>query len=183
MVIGWRPRVVATRALEVRPFGGDEVNVKRFSILLFLTAALLAIQVGCASGPAGPTGTASEIADRIIDEAGLQRLAEARSLESDEDKLFFLGSADYPPFADAAVVQAMIRIDPRLLVVIRAADEKDVPQIKTDLEKNIDPNRLICVRFSLDDVVLDSRGDVVFMTINPDAEQRTALAETFKKIE
>ena len=157
--------------------------MKRFSILLFVTTILLAIQVGCASGPAGPAGTASEIADGIIDEAGIERLAEARSLETDEDKLFFLGSADYPPFADAAVVQAMIRIDPRLLVVIRAADEKDVPDIKADLEKNIDPDRLICVRFSLDDVVLDSRGDVVFMAINPDAEQRTALAEAFKKIE
>jgi len=170
-------------AQELRLTGGDAVALKRLGAALSLMLVLLATHVGCASGPAGPAGTASEIADRIVAETGLERLGDARGLETDEDKLFFLGSSDYPPFADASVVQAMIRIDPRLIVVIKATNEKDVPEIKADLEKNIDPNRLICVRFSLDDVVFDSRGDVVFMAINPDAEQRVALAEAFEKIE
>ena len=159
------------------------MTVKRWSLVLFSMTCLLAIQIGCTSGPVGPAGAATEIADKIIAEAGLERFWDPQSLETDEDKLFFLGSADYPPFADAAVVQAMIRIDPRLLVVIRAFDPDEVRQIKSELEKNIDPNRLVCVMFSPDDVVLDSRGDVVFMAINPDAEQRAALAEAFKNIE
>ena len=159
------------------------MTVKRFAGLLFLATTLLAIQVGCASGPAGPAGTASEIADKIFEEAGVQRFGDAQSVDTDEGMEFFLGSADYPPFADLAVVQPMISIDTRMLYVIRAADEKDVPEIKADLEKNIDPNRLICVTFSLDDVVMDSKGDVVFMIINSKAEERTALADAFKKIE
>ena len=157
--------------------------VKRFSILLFVTTILLAIQVGCASGPAGPVGTAVEIAEKLVAETDLTRLGEARPIETDDDMTFFLGSTDYPQFTDVAVVQALIRVDPRLIVVIRAFDPDEVRQIKSALKNNIDPNRLICVRFSLDDVVIDSRGDVVFMAINPDAEQRTALAEAFEKIE
>ena len=169
-------------AQELRLTGGDAVPAKRFVGLLVVMIALLAIQVGCTSAPAGPAGTASEIADKIFEQAGVQAFGDARAVETDEDMEFFLGSADYPPFADSAVVQPMISIDTRLLYVIRAADEKDVPEIKADLEKNIDPTRLICVTFSLDDVVVDSQGDVVFMTINSKAEERTALAEAFKEI-
>ena len=77
----------------------------------------------------------------------------------------------------------MISIDTRVLVVIRAAAKGDVEDIKTKLKENVDPNRVVCVTFSLEDVAVESRGDVVLMTINTDAEQRTALVEAFKNIE
>ena len=51
------------------------------------------------------------------------------------------------------------------------------------LKKNVDPNRVVCVTFTLDDVAIESRGDVVFMTINTDAEQRSALVEAFLSID
>jgi len=35
----------------------------------------------------------------------------------------------------------------------------------------------------MEDVVIESRGDVIFMTINSDPEQRIALAEAFSTIE
>ena len=51
------------------------------------------------------------------------------------------------------------------------------------MKENIDPNRVVCVTFSLEDVAIESRGDVILMTINTDAEQRTAMVDAFKSID
>ena len=154
-------------------------------IPLFCVIGLsLALLTGCGVGESAPAGTASEIADKVFAESGVEfRAPERLSLEGDDEREFYLGSTDYPAFADSVAVVPMIRIDTRVLYVIKAAKKGDVKEIKVTLKENIDPNRLICVTFSLEDVVIDSRGDVIFMTINSDTEQRAALAEAFKTIE
>jgi len=144
----------------------------------------LALLTGCGVGESEPAGTAAEIADKVFAVSGVGfRAPESLSLEGDEEREFYLGSTDYPAFADSVAVVPMIRIDTRVLYVIKATKKGDVEGIKATLKENIDPNRLICVTFSLEDVVTDSRGDVIFMTINSDAEQRAALAEAFRTIE
>ncbi len=154
--------------------------------LLFLMVVVLSLSIigACSSDePATPAGTAAEIVDKIFAEAGVESFGMSQNLDKSEDIEFYLGSTDYPDFEDAVVVMPMISIDTRTLYVIKAADKSDVAKIMTKLEQNIDPNKLICVTFTLEDVVIDSRGDIVFMTINSNPEQRTALAEAFKVIE
>ena len=156
--------------------------VKRAMLWLVVTSAL-AVLAACAGGEAAPTGTAAEIIDKVFTQASVEPFGMSQSLATDEDIAFFLGSTDYPPFAEAVAVMPMISIDTRVLVIIKAADKGNVERIKAGLEENIDPNRLVCVTFSPQDVAIESRGDVILMTINTDAEQRTALVEAFKGIE
>ena len=153
--------------------------------VLLLTALVLSLAIlgGCAGGETGPAGTAAEIADEIFAESGVESFGMAQDLAKAEDREFYLGSADYAEFADSVVITPMISIDTRMLYIIKAADQGDVEAINTKMEENIDPTRLICVTFHLDDVVIDSRGDVIFMTINSNAEQRASLVEAFKSIE
>jgi len=149
-----------------------------------LVAVLLfAVLAGCAGGTAAPAGTAAEIADKIFAESQVEPFGMSQSLATDADKELFLGSADYPAFADSIAVMPMINIDTRVLVVIKAAAKGDVEDIKAKLKENIDPNRVVCVTFSLEDVAIENRGDVILMTINTDAEQRTALVEAFETID
>ncbi len=152
--------------------------------LLFTITISLAFLIGCAGDGSGPSGTADEIADKVFTESGVTfRAPERFSLAGDEEREYYLGSVNYPEFTDSVAVVPMIRIDTRVLYVIKTADRSDVEEIKSTLEENVDPNRLICVTFTLEDVVIESRGNVIFMTINSDAEQRTALTEAFKTIE
>jgi len=155
------------------------------NIVLLLLAIILStvILAGCAGGESAPAGTAAEIADNIFKQAGVEPFGMSKTLENDDDIEFLLGSKDYPKFADSMVSLPMISIDTRVLYVIKAANKGDVETIKTKLDENIDPNRLICVTFSLEDVVIESRGDVIFMTINSNPEQRIALTEAFRTIE
>ncbi|MFC2032283.1 YbaY family lipoprotein [Chloroflexota bacterium] len=134
-------------------------------------------------GDSAPTGTAAEIAGKIFAKSGVQSFGMSQSLEKDEDKEFLLGSKDYPEFVDSVAITPMISIDTRVLYIIKAANKGDVEVIKTKLDENIDPNKLICVTFTLEDVVIESRGNVIFMTINSNAEQRTVLTEAFKTID
>ena len=158
--------------------------MKLASVFLFVAVASLAILTGCTEGESAPTGTASEIADKVFAASGVSfRMPDWVTLDGDEERDYYLGSTDYPVFVDSVAVVPAIRIDTRVLYVIKVASKGDVDVIKASLEENIDPNRLICVTFSPEDVVIDSRGEVIFMTINSDEEQRTALAQAFQSIE
>ena len=152
-------------------------------VLFFAVLVSLLALVGCAGGQAAPTGTAGEIADKVFSASGVDPFGMQQSLATDEDYEFYLGSRDYPAFSEAVAVMPMINIDTRVLVMIKAADKGDVEDIKTRLRENIDPNRVVCVTFSLEDVAIESRGEMILMTINTDAEQRTALVEAFKSID
>ena len=154
--------------------------MKKVYLLAF--TVLLVILIGCTSSSSAPVGTAGEIAEKIFTQAKVESFGMSQPL-NDENIEFYLGSSDYPEFADSVVIAPMISIDTRVLYVIRAATKSDVETIKTKLDENIDPARLICVTFAMEDVVIDSRGDVIFMTINSNVEQRTALSEAFKTIE
>lgn len=155
--------------------------------LIFLFVVLILFQTilpGCGVVESAPSGTASEIADKIFEVSGVTfRAPERLSLEKDEDREFYLGSIDYPEFADSVAVVPMIRVDTRVLYIIEAFNKGDVEIIKTALKENINPDRLVCVRFSLEDVVIENRANVIFMIINPIAEEKEALAEAFRTIE
>ncbi len=153
------------------------------AIAIALIAGLLVS--ACSSGSSGsaaPTGTAAEIAQKVFDEAKVEPFGETRTLETPEDIAFFLGSTNYPPFVDTAVVQPMISIDARIMYVLEVASEQEAADVVKQLETDVDPNKLICVTFTMDDVVIDSRGTVVFMVIDSKAEERDALANAFKTI-
>ena len=156
--------------------------MKKIFVLIVAMMTMLVALTGCASAEQGPAGTAAEIADKIFAEAGAEPFGPAAEIIVDGNMEWLLGSTEYPEFADSAAVMPMMNIDTRALHVIKAANGDEVDDIKAALATHIDPLRLICVQFSMDDVVIDSRGDIVFVTINKDAEQRVALADAFQAI-
>lgn len=156
--------------------------MKKLIMILLITMFSISGLTACSGGESAPTGTAAEIADKVFQQAEVQPFGMSEKLSA-ENMEFYLGTLDYPEFADSVVIIPMISIDTRVLYIIKAANKGDVETIKTRLDENIDPDRLICVTFSMEDVVIESRGDVIFMTINSDPEQRTALAEAFNTIE
>jgi hypothetical protein len=156
--------------------------MKKIALMCIVFVSILAL-VGCAQGQAAPTGTAAEIVDKVFTASGVEPFGMQQNLVTEEEREFFLGSRDYPAFSEAVAVMPMINIDTRVLVVIKAADKGDVEEIKNSLRENIDPNRVVCVTFTLEDVAIESRGEVILMTINTDAEQRTAMVDAFGGID
>lgn len=152
-------------------------------VAFWLLVSLLAASCGSGSSSDQPEGTAAEIVSKVFAAAGVEPFGEAVPLTTPEEIEFFLGSTDYPPFTDTAVVQPPISIDARILYVLEVATEEEAAQVIEQLSVDIDPNRLICVTFTPDDVSIESRGSVVFMTINSDHDQKNALTEAFTTID
>jgi hypothetical protein len=156
--------------------------MKKTFVLVISMLGLIAALTGCASTEQGPSGTAAEIAEKVFAQAETDPFGPAAEITPDENMEWLLGSTEYPEFADSVAVMPMMNLDTRALHVIKAANSDEVEDIMAALTTNIDPLRLICVQFSMEDVVIDSRGDIVFVTINTDPDQRAALAEAFQTI-
>ena len=111
----------------------------------FFIALLLVVltATACSSGGSAPTGTAAEIAENIFAEAGVEPFGPTVALETEQDIEFFLGSTNYPPFTDSAVVQPLINVDARLVEVLVVGSSDEADEVKAQLEIDIDPTRLI----------------------------------------
>lgn len=151
--------------------------------IVLAVVVLTLLASGCSSGSSAPSGTAAEIAANVFAEAGVEPFGETVSLTTEQEIEYFLGSTNYPEFSDTAVVQPMISIDARILYILEAATEDDATAVTDQLETDVDPARLVCVQFSMDDVVINSRGTVVFMVIDSNHDERNALATAFETID
>jgi hypothetical protein len=157
--------------------------MRRITLLLLVGLFAAAALVACSSDPEGPAGTASEIADKIFEESGVQPFGMVDTIDTDDKMTFYLGSTNYSGLAESAVVLPMINIDTRALYILKASELDSVDTILAQLELDVDPNKLVCVSFAHEDVVIQARGEVIFMTINSNAEQRDALVTAFTGLE
>ncbi len=162
--------------------------IKKAALLLLVAFISLTILTGCAGGKSAPAGTAAEIADKIFAKAGVKNFGMSRTIEEDSDKYLFLRSVDYPKFVDSVGIIPTISIDTKFLVIVKAANKDDIEEIKTKLKENVVPIILVCDgtncnTFSLFDVAIESREDVIFLTIDTNAEERDSLVEAFKTIQ
>ncbi|MBT3943808.1 MAG: hypothetical protein HOC77_08810 [Chloroflexi bacterium] len=157
--------------------------MKKLTAFLLMLIPVTVALIGCSSEEGGPTGTAAEIADKIFEESGVDPFGMSDVIDTDDKLTYYLGSTNYSSVSDAAVVLPMISLDTRALYVIKAENGASVDDIRTQLDEDIDPQRLICVSFTMEDVVIESRGDVIFMTINSNVEQRDALVTAFAAIQ
>jgi len=135
-----------------------------------------------ASKPAAPTGSTVEIAEAVFTESGVEMWGEPVSIADDEWMEYYLGSTNYPEFASTTIVQPMISVDPRMVYVLETKTEEEAIATMEQLTEDVDPARLICVVFSLEDVRQERRGNVVFMVIDGNHAERDALADAFLAI-
>jgi len=84
-------------------------------LVIILLSAILSIigLTACAGGESAPAGTTAEIADRVFQQAGVQPFGVSEKLSA-ENMEFYLGTLDYPEFADSVVIIPMISIDTRV---------------------------------------------------------------------
>jgi hypothetical protein len=147
-----------------------------------LVVAVAACGGGGGGGSAAPTGDATEVITATFKQADVEMWGQPVSITNDEEQTFYLGSTNYPDFTSTAIVQPMMSIDPRIAYVLETSTEAEAIATMDQLKKDIDPNKLICVTFSVDDVRQERRGTVVFMVIDSDHTERDALADAFLAI-
>lgn len=118
--------------------------------------------------------TASEILNEVVNksiEAGVEYGGSMEGVINDDNKQWYLGAGDFPEFLDTAVYAPMMNVDVSLIVVLKVEMDQ-VEDLEATLWESIDPARMVCVTFDLEeDVVIDSYGDTVILIINKQFEQ------------
>lgn len=110
--------------------------------------------------------TASEILRSLVNDSGAEFGGSIEDVITADNQQWFLGAGEYPEFKDSAVYTPMMNVDVSLIVVLKVEME-EVETLKETIMESIDPARLVCVTFDLDeDVVVDSYGDTVVLIIN-----------------
>lgn len=110
--------------------------------------------------------TASEIVQHLVHESGAEFGGSMEDVITDDNRQWFLGAADYPEFLDSAVYAPMMNVDVSLIVVVQTSYE-DAEGLSDLIMESIDPTRLVCVTFDLEeDVVVETYGDWTVLIIN-----------------
>ncbi len=113
--------------------------------------------------------TASEILNAVVNgaiENGVEYGGSMEGVIDENNQQWYLGAGDYPEFLDTAVYSPMMNVDVSLIVVLKVELDQ-VEDLKTTIMESIDPLRMICVTFDLEeDVIVDSYGDTVILVIN-----------------
>ena len=154
--------------------------MKKFLLALLSVVLILSI-TACGSSPkqvARVEGSLSEIFAKIYENAGVEAPMLVEIPVDDINKGSMLGSSDVT-FTEGLASEAAIMTIPHSMVLIRVDGSADVENIKQLIRDNVNPRKWICAGVEVDQVIVDSIGDLVFLVMSVDA---AAYHEGFLKL-
>jgi hypothetical protein len=80
-------------------------------------------------------------------------------------------------YVEAIASEPMIQPGAYSLCLVRVKEGADIEKIKTDIKKNVDPRKWVCVGVDPNNVIVDNIGDVIFLVMSDD--QAKPLHEAF----
>ncbi len=125
-------------------------------------------------------GTLDELMTKLysgISEEELPRLEKVPVTK--ENVSYFLGT-DSLEFKEALASEPMISSIAHSIVLIRANENSDIEAMKTKIKESVDPRKWICVEVEKDNVIVDSKGDlIVLIMVNEHVDK---IYENFKNL-
>ena len=158
--------------------------MKKFSFVLALLLALLAL-VGCgASGDSSAAvtleGTPSEIIDKIYAGAGdLEYPMMLQTSELTADNSVYMVGVERDQYKEGAVSESMVGSIAYSMAVLRANDAESAQALADSVKEKVDPRKWICVQ--AETVSTSVIGDVVFFVM-ADQSYVDALNASFQAL-
>ncbi|MEG0022373.1 MAG: hypothetical protein RSB77_04625 [Bacilli bacterium] len=152
-------------------------------ILISMTAILLAFSLtGCVQK--NVKGTLGEIMIKVY--TGLSKDELPKMLENmevtKENVNSFLGLENMDGIEKALASEPGIGSIAHSVVLIRTTKDADIEKMKTDIKENVNPRKWICVGVEKEDVIVDSKGDlIILIMVDPKADAQK-LHESFKNL-
>ena len=86
---------------------------------------------------------------------------------TEENVVRFLGTSDIE-YKEALASESMIGSIPYSVVLLRVKDGADVEKVKKQIKENVNPRKWICVWVEEENVIVDSKGDLVILIMSND---------------
>lgn len=145
-------------------------------LYVFCTLAICFMLTGC--GEANIEGTLPEIMDKLyagINEEEMPMMVDNLELNDENFKAYAFVDADYK---EAIVSESMTGSIPHSVVLIRLKNAKDSDKVVTDIEKNADPRKWICVE--AENTYVLSKGDLVVLIMSNELAPK--IKENFENL-
>ena len=152
---------------------------KVFSLVILV--GLLFFVSGC--GEKNVEGTLEEIMTKVYAKVPEDNKPMGLSnMEVNKDNVEgFLGTNDIE-YKEALASESMVGSIAHSVVLVRAKDAKNVEAIKETIKENVNPRKWICVGVEKEDVIIQSKGDLIIVIIVQDKDARTKLEEGFNEL-
>ena len=152
---------------------------KVFSLIILV--GLLFFVSGC--GEKNVEGTLEEIMTKVYARVPEENKPMGLSnMEVNKDNVEgFLGTNDIE-YKEALASESMVGSIAHSVVLVRAKDAKNVEAIKEIIKENVNPRKWICVGVEKEDVIIQSKGDLIIVIIVQDKDARTKLEEGFNEL-
>jgi len=154
--------------------------MKKIISILFIFGCMLLLS-GC--GSANIEGQLKDLMIQIYaDIADEEKPMGLTTIDIDKMNIEgFLGTSEID-FMDALASEPMVGSIAHSVVLIRMKDNANIEDAKTKIKENVNPRKWICVGVEKEDVIIDSRGDLIIVVIIEDEDIREKINEGFKSL-
>ena len=135
-------------------------NLKKFGNLLFIACLLF---TGCGEKKEkNLEGSLADIMNKVYDgvEAEMPMLLQTEL--NDENIEYFLGTTDID-YKEGLASEPMMSSIAHSVVLVRMNEGANIEEAKEKIKKSVNPRKWICVEVSENDVIVDSRGDIIIL--------------------
>ena len=154
--------------------------MKKLFVLICLFSSLIILS-GCREKKESEEhvdGELSELIEKVYE--GIEELPLLDQQEVTEDKMeYMLGSSDLD-IKEAYYSEPLMTSIAHSVVLARANDGADIEEIKEKIKKNINPKKWVCVEVDQQNVIVDSKGDLIILIM--DNENAQTIHENFKNL-
>ena len=147
-------------------------------VVLLLT---MFVVTGC--GSKNVEGKLEDIMDRLyVDIAEDNRPGLLTNIPIDDENIeSFIGIKDIE-YTEAIASESMMGAIAHSVVLVRVKDASKVEEYKADILEKVDPRKWICVGVERDEVIVESKGDLIVVIIVQDKDNRQKLADAFNNL-
>ena len=135
-------------------------NLKKIGSLLFVACLLL---TGCGEkNEKNIEGKLEDIMNELYAGVNEEMPMLAQTELNDENVEYFLGTSDVD-YKEGLASEPMMSSIAHSVVLVRMNEGADIEAAKTKIKESVNPRKWICVEVSEDDVIVDSRGDMIIL--------------------
>ena len=100
---------------------------------------------------------------------------------NDENIESFIGTDDVE-YIEAIASESMMGSIAHSVVLIRVKDTSEIEEYKKEILENVNPRKWICVGVEKEEVIVESKGDLIMVVIVQDKDNRDKIAKAFDNL-
>ena len=156
--------------------------MKKLLTVVLLGALLV---TGCGSKVAHVEGNLNEIIASLYEGIDEENLPMLDTMELTKDNIKTFIGTDEIDFKEAVISTPILNAIAHQVVLIRMNDgatAKEINDAKTKIKENVNPRKWVCVWVEEDDVIIESKGDLIILIMVQQEDIRSKILEGFNSL-